>query len=218
MKYACKPDDPTRVYKPVYVLGDESIRFSEWSVEEQLVICSIRTEKTEKTTILREEIESNLIHLEEEQFIAQNGQANLENVDPVQTSNLEEYVKRNFELHKIRNIRKVLKIDKKDMYIVFVDSKFCLNMNREHKSNNVYFVATKEGVSQKCFCMCKTTEGRKFGYCKDFKSTCKPLSPLLKNVLFPDTKKKKKEMQSGSMASEWGWDTAEDFLDKLAQS
>lgn len=49
-------------------------------------------------------------------------------------------------------------------------AKFCFNLGREHKTNNVYFMLTRKGVCQKCFCRCETTDGRKYGMCKDFSS------------------------------------------------
>ena len=48
-------------------------------------------------------------------------------------------------------------------------SRFCANLGRRHKNNTVYFVLTRAGLSQRCFCKCDTTEGREFGYCRDFK-------------------------------------------------
>lgn len=47
------------------------------------------------------------------------------------------------------------------------DSKFCINKNGHHRSNAVYMEIVKKGsraVSiMKCYCSCKTTEGRTFG-------------------------------------------------------
>lgn len=49
-------------------------------------------------------------------------------------------------------------------------SHFCRNLGRAHKSNTVYFVISRDGVSQKCFCRCETTEERKYGLCKEYES------------------------------------------------
>lgn len=49
-------------------------------------------------------------------------------------------------------------------------ARYCFNLGRAHRTNNVYFVLTKKGVSQRCYCRCETDEGRKFGMCKDFSS------------------------------------------------
>ena len=48
-------------------------------------------------------------------------------------------------------------------------SRFCANLGRPHKNNTVYFVLTRAGLSQRCFCKCDTTEGRAYGYCRDFR-------------------------------------------------
>jgi hypothetical protein len=47
-------------------------------------------------------------------------------------------------------------------------SRYCFNLGRAHRSNNVYFVLTRAGISQRCYCRCETTEGRRYGTCKDF--------------------------------------------------
>lgn len=49
-------------------------------------------------------------------------------------------------------------------------SHFCRNLGRAHRSNTVFFVVHRDGVSQKCFCRCETTEERKFGMCRDYES------------------------------------------------
>lgn len=54
-------------------------------------------------------------------------------------------------------------------------SHYCLNLGRAHKSNTVFFVVHRDGVSQKCFCRCETTEGRKHGMCGDYESEAFPL-------------------------------------------
>lgn len=214
MKFCSKPEDTSRVYKPVYVFGDPSIVLKDWETADLLDLCSIRTNKIDKTHILREQIEENLIHQEEEaQFVAQTGFSDLSPVDEIHEHTLEDYIRRNYPKHKITKLRKVLKVDKKDKYIIFVDSKYCLNMERQHKSNNVYFIATKDGTAQRCFCNCKTKDHRKSGYCKDFQSPWSPFHPSLKQMLFGGGPKKKPMNRKDEMASEW--DRAEEFLDSL---
>ncbi len=55
-------------------------------------------------------------------------------------------------------------------------SHFCRNLGRAHKSNTVYFVVSTDGVRQKCFCRCETTDERKYGMCKDYESELFDLS------------------------------------------
>ena len=62
-----------------------------------------------------------------------------------------------------------------DCVLLRSTARFCLNLGREHRTNNVYFCVTKHGVAQKCYCRCDTAEGRKHGLCRDF---CGPWFPL----------------------------------------
>jgi hypothetical protein len=78
-------------------------------------------------------------------------------------------------------------------YLVRIDSNFCMNVGREHSHNSVFFLINENGLYQKCFCVCDTTEGRVAGKCRDYKSqnyampdaVCKVLYPLIyqKNCL-----------------------------------
>lgn len=54
-------------------------------------------------------------------------------------------------------------------------SHYCRNLGRAHRSNTVFFVVNRNGVSQKCFCRCETVEGREYGLCRDFESESFPL-------------------------------------------
>lgn len=71
-------------------------------------------------------------------------------------------------------------------YFVRTSSKFCLNVSREHKSNTIYFFISNVALHQRCFCRCETTEGRKYGLCKHFKSKGILLPMALKKKLFPE--------------------------------
>ena len=74
-------------------------------------------------------------------------------------------------------------------YFVRTNSKYCLNVNREHKSNTVYFFVSNVALHQRCFCRCETTEGRKHGLCKHYKSKGILLPANLKKKLFPEQDK-----------------------------
>jgi hypothetical protein len=63
-------------------------------------------------------------------------------------------------------------------------SRFCLNIGKNHNSNNVYFLFSKRGAYQMCFCRCQTIEGRKYGMCQDFHSAPFEMSRDLKVALF----------------------------------
>ena len=53
-------------------------------------------------------------------------------------------------------------------FILRSNARYCANLGRAHYSNNVYFVLTRSGISQRCYCRCETTEGRKLGTCKEY--------------------------------------------------
>ena len=48
------------------------------------------------------------------------------------------------------------------------DSNFCTNIGTYHKSCHVYFVINKGNMSQKCFCSCKNSKGRRYSYCDSY--------------------------------------------------
>lgn len=56
--------------------------------------------------------------------------------------------------------------------IIYVTSRHCMNLQRQHRSNRVYLVADTKAVYQRCFCTCDTLEDRKYGPCHD---ACVPL-------------------------------------------
>lgn len=64
-------------------------------------------------------------------------------------------------------------------------SRFCFNLGRSHRSNNVYFVVTRRGVCQRCYCRCETSDGRKYGMCRDFCSDWWPVPPEALEALLP---------------------------------
>lgn len=67
------------------------------------------------------------------------------------------------------DIKKILNFDDK-VYIILTKSKYCQNIERSHNSCQIYFKLSKDGICQKCHCICNTMVGRKYGYCKDYSS------------------------------------------------
>ena len=51
---------------------------------------------------------------------------------------------------------KTVKLDAKT-FIVKLNSKFCMNVDREHKTNKVYLIVTRDKVEQACYCRCPDT-------------------------------------------------------------
>jgi hypothetical protein len=64
-------------------------------------------------------------------------------------------------------------------YIITVDAQFCQNVGREHNSSNVYFLATRKGVHQRCYCRCTNKT------CREYKSRAVQLPTAICATLFP---------------------------------
>jgi hypothetical protein len=85
--------------------------------------------------------------------------------------------------------------------LIKTNSRFCMNLGREHNSCGIYFFASPNGLYQKCLCPCNKLDGRKNGLCMDYTSECYPFDEDTRKILFPDfeenlflkMKKKKKE-------------------------
>lgn len=79
-------------------------------------------------------------------------------------------------------------INKKNYYYVFSsDSKFCLNMNREHSNNHIYFVIDNKGtVYHKCPSPWHNSANQ---FCKDFRSKSILLNTKTFELLFTDKNK-----------------------------
>jgi hypothetical protein len=107
-------------------------------------------------------------------------------------SKVENFIRKNFKEHysKIR-IKKFTK-DSNDRYFAEPDDNFCMNVNRNHSSSNIYFQITPTGISQRCFCKKDSVEGRLYGSCNRFASKEIALSKILKNILFGPTETTKK--------------------------
>ena len=68
-----------------------------------------------------------------------------------------------------------LKCDAKCTYYIVnvrgVGSSYCNNIAGNHRSRSIYFFLDKSGLSQKCYCRCNTTVGRKTSFmCKNYRS------------------------------------------------
>lgn len=82
-------------------------------------------------------------------------------------------------------IYKMKKYGDKTLFLSY--NKKCGNLiSGEHKSNNIYYELQSSCLVQKCWCRCKTTENRKYGYCSSYSSDKIQLGMLelnnLKNI------------------------------------
>jgi hypothetical protein len=63
--------------------------------------------------------------------------------------------------------------------------RFCQNINREHNSNNIYFLVSKDGIFQRCFDDGPRTPEMQFSSCKDYSGGGIPLSSDAIAILWP---------------------------------
>ena len=91
------------------------------------------------------------------------------------------------------DIKKILNFDDK-VYIILTKSKYCQNIDRSHNSCQIYFKLSREGICQKCHCICNTMTGRKYGFCKDYSSEYIKCTEHLLKLLNWTTNNKNKEI------------------------
>ena len=98
---------------------------------------------------------------------------------------IENFIHKNYKEHYGScSVKKVTLNKENNTYHVEIDENFCMNVNREHTSSNIYFQITPLGMSQRCFCKKETVDGRLHGLCKEYASKKILLNNDLKKVLF----------------------------------
>lgn len=71
-------------------------------------------------------------------------------------------------------------------FVLRSSTQYCGNKQGLHNTCGVYFVLTLNGIYQGCYCRCDTTDGRRWGLCKDFKSDVWEVDPRVLRAFFPD--------------------------------
>lgn len=93
-----------------------------------------------------------------------------------------EVLPRSYENQKVKALRRY----PDGNYLVITDSRYCMNLGRNHNSCGIYFLLTRDGIYQKCLCPCDNLVDRKHGYCRDYTSRLFPLKDdVLRQELFP---------------------------------
>tara|TARA_B100001093_G_C26813017_1_gene1008354 strand:- start:411 stop:1790 length:1380 start_codon:yes stop_codon:yes gene_type:complete len=105
--------------------------------------------------------------------------------------------------YKEKDIKRIFHSDDESIYILCSQSKYCLNLGKNHNSEHIYFKLNYKGISQKCFCRCDTKENRKHGYCKDYESVPIPCTPQLRKILnFKEIKIDKNKITTNNKISD----------------
>jgi hypothetical protein len=179
--------DEGRIYNPVWAYNKEGNTFNFKDKADMINKCTIRVYEGE--TELETEIPEYVVPVKYSKLNKSNG-VTMQSTDPVYRK-LENFIRKST----IPEWNRPLKLFKKqgNFYVAKIeDGMYCLNIEKEHNSCGVYFQILEEGLVQRCFCRCKTLEGRKDGYCSDYKSKLFKLPVELKSMLFPNKKKKRK--------------------------
>ena len=174
--------DDKRVYKPTQII-DSHRQILEQELQELLknthymiVTTSIRLTDGELTKIINvpEFLKFTKVQECEECEEGEEGEEKESSSKKVSSSSLiYQEIVRFFRIH-VKNysaddIKKILNFDNK-VYIILTKSKYCQNISRPHNSCQIYFKLSRDGICQKCHCICNTLSGRKNGYCKDYSS------------------------------------------------
>lgn len=188
--------DDKRIYYPTFVI-DSSKQILKQELDKLLsnshhmiVTTSIRLTSGELTNIVNI---PEFLKLPDVQECEECEEPSSKKVKP--NSLIYQEIVRFFRIH-VKNysaddIKKILNFDDK-VYIILTKSKYCQNIDRSHNSCQIYFKLCKEGICQKCHCICNTMFGRKYGYCKEYSSQyIKCTDHLLKLLNWNGTNKNK---------------------------
>jgi hypothetical protein len=116
------------------------------------------------------------------------GGRHVEANDPVHNE-IQKIIRESFgELYNQIVVRKVMKVSKQyTVNITGLNCRYCQNIGDEHKSNNIFFVVSQDGVAQRCYDDGTVDERMRHGPCKDYVSSRIPLSVRSKSILWQET-------------------------------
>jgi len=175
--------DENSVYKPVSVLPNNDIYFN-----------SI---KNDYYVMLLETSIYNYAHFEETPFIkelnvtlnevskkSKKSKSRMVNANELENK-IQNFIHKNYKEHyNTCSVKKVSFNKENNTYNIEIDDNFCMNVNRQHSSSNIYFQITPLGVCQRCFCKKESVDGRLHGLCKEYASKKILLNNDLKKLLF----------------------------------
>jgi len=187
-----KKVDEGRIYLPVWICGVEENDNLFENMYEIVKMCTLRVFEAETDWIddIPEYIEDETKKKKHEPGVS------VISNDP-SFLKLEEFIRSSTIPEWDRPLKYLKKQGK--FYVAKIDgAMYCMNIEREHNSCGIYFQITEDGLTQRCFCRCKTLENRVDGFCKDYKSKFFKLPFELKILLFDLKKKKRKNSNSNS--------------------
>tara|TARA_Y100000741_G_scaffold294396_1_gene234763 strand:- start:1200 stop:2450 length:1251 start_codon:yes stop_codon:yes gene_type:complete len=175
-----KPEYENRIYvfKDVYIGNkkDESL-FEIYNSDTLKLVkdTSIRSNEKHITEFY------NLTEYTETEEASENTTSNL--ISIAKSSNeytaIEKYFRLNANGYRVEDIRSISKSKDKPMYLINSRSKWCNNKQDYHTNNHIYFKLTPSGLCQKCMSESVCI----YGPCREFQSTCVPITTSLESVL-----------------------------------
>lgn len=98
-------------------------------------------------------------------------------------TNVDKAIKRFFANYaygyRLEDLRKIIKIKDKEIYIIESKSKYCQNIDDYHSNNHIFFKITPFGFCQRC----RSERMGNFGCCRDYSSKVVPISMTLRSAL-----------------------------------
>lgn len=169
-------------YLPVFMYNDGyMIELDQSPTVERLLSVTVRTEQ--KPNVCVPEINGPFVKVKREgNFTKKQTKNEYDNIEIIPY--IETFIRKHMKGQENSRIQKVYMDG--TSYLIKTNSKYCENIGREHNSNHIFFVITKNGcISHRCFCRCDTTQGRRYGFCKNFSSTPHNLTKHIVDTLYP---------------------------------
>ena len=98
-------------------------------------------------------------------------------------SNIDKAIRRFFVNYacgyRLEDLRKIIKIKDKEIYIIESKSKYCQNISDYHSNNHIFFKITPFGFCQRC----RSDRMGNFGCCREYSSKVVPVSMTLRSAL-----------------------------------
>ena len=176
-------------YLPIYVLKhNDIIPVKQVPSLDMFWLTTLRVENNDVLEI------PDAIHIEKKVYKKEGSFTKSQTKNEIKDSELCAYLETFVRKYLIgQNNARITKIFKNNQkFYIQTTSKYCENLARHHSSNHIWFLidGKDKTICQKCFCRCETTEGRKYGFCKDFSGRKHFLTSKICEILFPLNNKK----------------------------
>jgi len=171
-------------YLPIYILKKTNvISIHQIPSLDMFWLTTLRVEQSQLTEI------PEAVHIEKKVYKKEGSFTKAQIKNEIKDSDLcaylETFVRKYLKGQENARITKIFKNNRN--YYIQTTSKYCENLNRSHSSNHIWFLidGKEKTICQKCFCKCETTEGRRYGFCREFSGRKHFLSSRICEIIFP---------------------------------